>query len=285
MHSPIILLAGGAGSGKDTVGSYLADVDGAVTVAQADPMKRFVAEIFLFSEDQLWGPSSSRNAPDPRTVDDKLGISNRFETHLLLLADCELFAEVVPKTTDRNAAVRLLKHWFERIRKGLEDGIPVSPRLVLQTLGTEWGRRVSKNMWNEYATETCMKLLAGGFRYSRTEGLVEDEGQPGYHFGVITDGRFRNEIVLTTAKGGVAIRIDRTNPDKAAVESGGVKGHQSEIELDGIPPHFYTAIVDNNGSLKDLYQFIDQVMRSCYTAPYFHYSHNTQPTVPMGSSS
>jgi hypothetical protein len=260
---PIILLAGNAGSGKDTVGSYLVENYGAVAVAQADPMKRFAAEIFGFSEDQLWGPSSSRNAPDQSTVEDREAISYRFQEYVLRALDRELFAQVIPKPSFA-FALDALNGWFGRIRQELDHQIPVSPRLMLQTLGTEWGRHVSRNMWNEYATNTCMKLLAGGYRYSRTEGLILDESMPGYDFGVITDGRFRNEVILTTMKGGSALRINRQNPDKAAVEAGGVKGHASEAELARIPRHFFTALVDNNRDLDHLYAVIALFMDRNY---------------------
>lgn len=262
--APIVIIAGNAGSGKDTVGSFLVEKYGAVCVAQADPMKRFVAEIFGFNEDQLWGPSSSRNAPDQRTVEDRLAISNRFGVYKVRASAHELFGKIIPKTVDHANAMRALNYWFDDLYHNLENQIPVSPRLALQTLGGEWGRRVSQGMWNDYAASTCLKLLAGGFRYSRTEGLVEAKDQRGYDFGVITDGRYRNEIVLTTAKNGIAIRINRDNPDKAAVERGGVKNHQSERELDEIPSHFYTAIIDNSETLEDLYSIIDHVMAGHY---------------------
>jgi hypothetical protein len=262
---PIIILAGNAGSGKDTIGSHLVEKYGAVCVAQADPMKRFAADVFGFSEEQLWGPSSSRNAPDERTVADKLAISHRFGGYTLRVPRDELFGQVIPSTVDQAFALRVLNHWFERIYHSLENGIPVSPRLALQTFGTEWGRRISPNMWNDHAATTCLKLVCGGFRYSRTEGLVEDKAQPGYAFGVITDGRFRNEIILTTMKGGVALRINRVNPDKAAVEAGGVKGHSSETELDKIPPHFFTAVIENNRDLSHLYSAVNFFMNRTYT--------------------
>ncbi len=262
--SPIIILAGNAGSGKDTVGSYLVQNYGAVTVAQADPMKRFVAEVFGFSEQQLWGPSSFRNAPDEETVAQREMIYNRFQIYVLRALDDELFSEVVPKASFA-FALNEIQNWFRGIRLKLEEGTPISPRLVLQTFGTEWGRLVSQNMWNDHAGATCVKLLCGGYRYSQTEGLIADPAQPGYEFAVITDGRFRNEVVLTTMKGGASIRINRVNPDKAAVETGGVKGHQSESELDKIPPHFFSACVENDKDLPSLYAAIDFFMNRNYT--------------------
>lgn len=62
----IIGISGLAGSGKDTAANYLVDDHGFVRVALADKLKRVCKDIFDFSDEQLWGPSSRRNAPDKR---------------------------------------------------------------------------------------------------------------------------------------------------------------------------------------------------------------------------
>lgn len=62
----LIGLSGKAGAGKDTVADFLTKSHRFTKVAMADPMKRFCMDVFGFSFDQCWGPSESRNAPDPR---------------------------------------------------------------------------------------------------------------------------------------------------------------------------------------------------------------------------
>src|SRR3990172_9381938 len=85
----IIGVVGKAGVGKDTIARAIAprhlvwqdgewrDVGGvegprlglrddAVQLASADPLKVFCQEVYNFSDDQLWGPSQQRNAPDMR---------------------------------------------------------------------------------------------------------------------------------------------------------------------------------------------------------------------------
>lgn len=62
----IIGISGKAGSGKDTVAELLVRDHGFVRIGLADPMKRFAQAIWAFSDAQLWGPSSHRNAADPR---------------------------------------------------------------------------------------------------------------------------------------------------------------------------------------------------------------------------
>lgn len=62
----IIGISGLAGSGKDTVADFLVQQRDYVKVALADPLKRICQDVFDFSDDQLWGPSEKRNAPDKR---------------------------------------------------------------------------------------------------------------------------------------------------------------------------------------------------------------------------
>jgi hypothetical protein len=62
----IIGISGRAGSGKDTVGGFLRADHRFVSIAFADPMKRFCADLFDWDEEQLWGPSDLRNEPDLR---------------------------------------------------------------------------------------------------------------------------------------------------------------------------------------------------------------------------
>jgi len=61
----IVAISGVAGSGKDSAADALVAI-GFERMALADPMKRFAREVYGFTDDQLWGPSSSRNAIDPR---------------------------------------------------------------------------------------------------------------------------------------------------------------------------------------------------------------------------
>jgi hypothetical protein len=61
----IVGICGNAGSGKDTAADILIARHGFVRVAFADPMKRFVRDLYGWSDEQLWGPSEFRNAPDP----------------------------------------------------------------------------------------------------------------------------------------------------------------------------------------------------------------------------
>lgn len=62
----IISLTGTMGVGKDTMADYMVAKHGFVKLSMADPFKRIAKEVYEFSDEQLWGPSSSRNQEDTR---------------------------------------------------------------------------------------------------------------------------------------------------------------------------------------------------------------------------
>lgn len=106
-----------------------------------------------------------------------------------------------------------------------EEVIPalgVSPRRILQTLGTDWGRSIiNPELWVILAHQ---RLLRSG---------------PGM---VISDLRFENEAAWVRRHGGRVVHITRACC--AAVES-----HVSESGVDILPEDL---VISNNGSLEDL---------------------------------
>jgi hypothetical protein len=267
----IIGIAGAAGSGKDTVAGFISEYSKTVSVAQADPMKRFAAQVFGFSEFQLWGPSEARNGVDERYL-----TSPAWGNALVMLGmyGPAWVREVLPDlgSDAQEDAFAALKTWFATLARvhgfevdltrpfpdmkpTLESLFPATAprqltcRYVLQTIGTEWGRQFSSDMWNKVALRTARKLLAGGQGYSRREGLyamTSPSAEP--EFVVITDVRFKNEVIGIGETGGIVINIQSPSESNAAIEAAGVKGHRSEAELKGIPSHWFDAIIVNDKS-------------------------------------
>lgn len=66
MNNRLIVLSGEAGAGKDSVANILVNEHGWQAYSIAAPLKRFAQDLFEFSDEQVYGPSSARNAPDPR---------------------------------------------------------------------------------------------------------------------------------------------------------------------------------------------------------------------------
>lgn len=80
------------------------------------------------------------------------------------------------------------------------DWLGASPRRLMQTLGTEWGRTfVAKDVWLRTAQQTLE-------RFRRAEPCLHIEGV------VVTDVRFRNEADWIVAQGGEVWRIVRPAP-------------------------------------------------------------------------
>jgi hypothetical protein len=248
MHSSsVILLVGEAGSGKDTVADFMVKNHGAIKVAQADPMKRLAKVLFGFTEEQLWGPSECRNAVDARF--DRMDAWKEVEIKLYpgpASAPSKAWLADVFGTQDA-AKTKALTEWFHSVQAQtyLSDK-QLTPRLVLQTLGTEFGRAVSRDVWSNYAINVAFKILGGGYQYDKTIGVTEDSAFAGPARVVITDGRFRNEVVNVRRVGGNVIRIDSPSIDNSAVEAAGVKGHASEAEQKKLPKHFFTGFLMND---------------------------------------
>jgi len=234
-----------AGSGKDTTAEQLVDKHQFVSVALADPMKRFCMEVFNFTEEQLFGPSEMRNKPDERYK-------------------------------------RPLAEWDEAIVHGLQvpreyvltpDMCHLTPRYALQCLGSEWGRDCYEDVWIDYCLRICYVLLGdeGGWMYRRTEGLISqweetsegswrnDDAPPNgkYKGVVIPDVRFINEFNRIKEAGGKVWRVKR-RIDSIPGELG--EGHLSERELLDTPDDQFDAIFPNEGDIHHLHLLVDAVM-------------------------
>ena len=103
-----------------------------------------------------------------------------------------------------------------------------TPREVMQTLGTEWGRdSVYSKIWLD-AWERSVSNLT---------------------YVVVEDLRYLNEAELIKNRGGKIWRIKR--PDYQCI------GHISETEMEGIEPDL---VIRNSGSVEELHAMIDRIL-------------------------
>jgi hypothetical protein len=174
-------------------------------VAFADPLKRIIKEIYDFSDDQLWGPSQNRNAPDYR----------------------------YPRP----------KNWLDRLLNRRTEYL--SPRLALQALGGDYGRKMYSNTWVRYALRVSKIIEAGLGIYDPKNGLDLKISDPSDV--VFTDLRYKNEAQAVKNAGGFLIRCVRP-VDRIEVST----RHQSEVDLLSLPDSYFDAVVQNNGVLSDL---------------------------------
>ncbi len=263
----IIGVCGQAGSGKDTVANYLAEY-GFVKIALADPIKRFGYLVFLFTEDQLWGPSQSRNSVDLRYSTDAAWD----EAQGRLEAYGKAYVTDLLGTDDNDAvyaAYASLVHWFFALREKYQGQL--SPRIMLQTLGTEWGRdAVGQDVWMNYLLRIARTLLHedGNTRrwtYDPLDGCLDVTDIDGFlrwerrkiSGVVVSDIRFGSEIARIRDVGGAVIRIVRNDTDADAAKVG-IAGHASEMH--NFTVDNFDFILNNDGTLVDLYRAMDAYM-------------------------
>ncbi len=218
----IIGIMGQAGSGKDTFADRLVDKYGFVKLALADPLKRICKDIFDFSDKQLWGPSEERNKPDPRYL------------------------------------VKTDVSYTNGTQVPIYTGDYLSPRVALQTLGTEWGRVCYKNVWVDYALRSAKKILSGDYGYSQKRGLwprfIFKRAPSGV---VIPDVRFKNELDAIRSYGGNVIRLNRENIPTEV----GVKNHASEQEQKSISDDQTDLLLIVREGIDLYHKDIDSLMR------------------------
>ena len=107
--------------------------------------------------------------------------------------------------------------------------ISYSPRRLLQSLGTEWGRdMIHPEIW-------VMSLM------QRVEGVRD---------AVITDVRFNNEAEAILARGGEVWRV----VGREAIIGAEASSHASEC---GVADKYISATITNGGSIDDLWAAVD----------------------------
>lgn len=260
MHkSRIIGVSGQAGSGKDTVADHLIKSHRFTRVALADPLKRFGQEVFGFTNAQLWGASHFRNEADIRYSVNSRSWEDALEN--LKQRGFDFVTDVLgEESLERPEAYNSLVRWFF----WLKDSHPkLSPRIMLQTLGTEWGRNaVHPDIWINYMLSVAKTLLHESgdtkfWNYIPDCGLVEEDRDPHIKGVVVSDVRFPNEFKAIREVGGSVIRVLRPETDAQSL-SIGIENHASEtsdFSLDS-----FDFLVQNEKGLRELYDSVDMFM-------------------------
>lgn len=116
----------------------------------------------------------------------------------------------------------------------------VTPRFILQKMGTECMR-------DGYAQDIWVRSL---FKFIEDDSTANDRW-------VAPDVRFREEANAIQERGGKIVEIVRPGHMD---ENLGISGHASEVALDGYDKWDY--VLQNDGSLEDLYSKVDEMMES-----------------------
>ncbi|MBJ2129078.1 hypothetical protein JC525_09025 [Alteromonas sp. IB21] len=121
------------------------------------------------------------------------------------------------------------RHLYGGLKEEVDPLYGVSPRVALQTLGTEWGRNsINSDLW----------ILRAQKEMEQHTNIV------------ISDCRFDNEAEAIIEAGGIVIEISRESANQVAA-------HSSES---GIGSKLINYHIENNGTLTDLYRSVDNFL-------------------------
>ena len=217
-----------AQAGKDTIADYLVNEYGFRKTSFATALKEAARAIFGFTEDQLYGPKEVKEAVDP------------FWNARLNIYEVTWLA-----VTEGDKTSLLCEEPFEKMRSFVPvdqftfERLLVTPRLILQLLGTEAGRNIfGQCLWVETVARRIFK--------SDQERWV------------IPDARFPNEVDAVQKWNGKVYEVKR----EIAGAIGGTKGHASENSLQTFTG--WDGIIDNNSSFPALYKNVEDIIVSTF---------------------
>lgn len=133
--------------------------------------------------------------------------------------------------------------WESDEKEWLVPGLPASPRMMAQTLGTEWGRElITPEIWVRQLQREWYNILQDGAHVRGGNGPAL----------VVSDVRFDNEAHWITDRGGVVIRIDRPLATN-------VRAHVSE---EGVSEAYIDSVIDNDCDIIEFLQRFDDKLSS-----------------------
>lgn len=127
-------------------------------------------------------------------------------------------------------------YYMRHAKEDVIPGIGVSYRHLARTLGTEWGRQyVGDSVW-------INSFIA---RFHNTKHVPF----------CVDDLRFQNEAACLREFGFILVKIVR-NTDRDGLRD----THESDVNLANFTDWDY--VIENNGTLNDLYQSLDKIAKS-----------------------
>ncbi len=237
---PVIAIAGRMGSGKDTAADFLRREHGYVVVGFADALKRFCATAFWLPHEIFWGPSALRNEnlPVPITADQ-------------IRDACRYLASPVgsPLLEELFDLNKTPKHQLlQELYTSLAPITPImTPRRLLQFVGTDWGRRLRPDVWL-LQVQKAVNAVANGVIYLPHDGpLQKIRTRFAPASVVIPDCRFYNEAAFVREQiKGKVIWVDaseRVHPHEMFAHESEPSAQSLQGEIDHVVP--------NNGTIEE----------------------------------
>lgn len=129
----------------------------------------------------------------------------------------------------------------------------LTPRRILQLMGTECGRQIiHSNIWvNATMSDYHQKYDAGDIIDGKVVSIYPEDSN-----WIITDCRFLNEAKAVKDRDGIMIRVNRPHYGTSMVDL--ANAHESELALDTYEHFNY--IIDNDGIIEDLAVKIKEIL-------------------------
>ncbi len=248
MRHIIFCISGFSGVGKDEFCRALKERHGAVQIGMADAAKRHMADLYGFTEHQLFGPSKARNAGDVR-------YPKRFpiDTPVVWLPEAP---EAVRWS---ETPVHKVKVNVEGEEKILFMGDPeywLSPRETLQKY-CEHMNKMYLDTWIRKGLSQHLDYAKGGVRYTPMQGLVRDGSESVGDPKDLTITCFADFRHIHEFKAAARVRSAATEVYFIRIVSDRVPtppyDHRSETEQTQIPDSDFHFIVKNNDTIERLH--------------------------------
>lgn len=231
----VLCISGYSGSGKDEFASQIITDTGAPKIGLADPAKRHMADIYGFTEEQLFGPSSCRNAGDLRYLREEARSMTAEELQDATPGDPKIWLSP-RETLQRYCELMNLMYENTWVRKSLET--------------------------HKMMTET-QKIRGGDYlywEYDRMGGLIRRSDSqenlasaPEIFFSCSADFRHWHEMLLARQMTTeffipVLIRVKRPSISMPPYN------HRSETEMATIPDSIFDFIINNDRTIEHLHE-------------------------------
>lgn len=274
----IICVSGYSGVGKDEFCHRLVKKHEAIHTGLADPAKRHMADIYGFTRDQLFGPSSLRNAGDvrypktsitrygarPATKDDLVGANVDSTKQYWCLSFQYINAEI---SQNFKSAIKRETGTDIKLYFNTEDpAFFLSPREALQ-LYCDLMNTLYTDTWVRKGIEVHKQLALFDddrpkFIYDRMSGLLPNDGSRNRYHNVITcfsDFRHKHELEYVKSIDCdnmkiVSVRIKHPTINKPPFD------HKSETEQSTIPDRAFDFIAYNNRDIEHLHNMADRIV-------------------------
>jgi hypothetical protein len=227
----IIYILGEAHSGKSEAAKHIRRKYRTIEISLSDPMKRFLMELYGFTEEQLWGESSNRNGPDPR------------------------FPRLVGSFDEDTGKIECLSP---------REALQTLGEAMRGCFSDTWVRKLFETFKELERGATGYLPAIGLFGEHRPVAGMEPRPLGPFEDFLVPDVRYRNEHLALREAGALGFRL--TSPSQGSGLTGNLSTHRSEVEQRTIPDSELHAVIVNDGTLEELYAKIDAFLEEHTTS-------------------